>query len=156
MGTLVVAPGAQPLANSARSTVWGGWTSLHRPNLLESNRTPTHRKRSLGQRGLWWLVTCDANSVKLTATSLAQKQLEWLALPRRRSVQHPTVHGTRGQQDSRLHFRSRERRISQMANHPELCSHCVPPHSLHLDPSVRAPSNCDNLMGPTGSDPPQK
>ena len=50
MGTLVVAPGAQPLANSARSTVWGGWTSL-RPNLLESNRTPTYRKRSLGQQG---------------------------------------------------------------------------------------------------------
>ena len=51
-------------------------------------------------------------------------------------------------------FAHEERRISQMANHPELCSHCVPPHSLHLDPSVRAPSNHDNLMGPTGSDPP--
>ena len=48
--------GGPTSANSARSTMWGGWTSLRWPNLLESNRTPTHRKRSLGQRGcggLW-------------------------------------------------------------------------------------------------------
>ena len=36
--------------------------------------------------------------MKLTAQ---KQQLEWPALPRQRSEQHPMVHGARGQQDSR-------------------------------------------------------
>ena len=78
----------------------GSLNCVGRMDLASSTESPRVKSNSNASQTL---------SGTAGAVVAQKKQLEWPALPRQRGEQHPTVHGTRGQQDSRPHFHSRER-----------------------------------------------